>query len=75
MIRSTGRWGEINATPRGELLAILDLPSRVRELVRQSASPQQRSGWNIPRKSLKSYGTDFLVWNMQSLVSQGIAVS
>jgi hypothetical protein len=23
MIQSTGRWGEINATPRGELLAIL----------------------------------------------------
>ena len=25
MIQSTGRLGEINATPRGELLAILDI--------------------------------------------------
>jgi hypothetical protein len=32
MIQSTGRWGEINATPRGELLAILGGHTR-RELL------------------------------------------
>ena len=33
---------------------------RVREVVRQSTSPQQRSGWNIPRKSLESLRDRFL---------------
>ena len=57
MIRSTGRWGEMTPCHQASCWRPRFAIPGFGEFVRQSASPQQRSGWNIPRKSLESYGT------------------
>jgi hypothetical protein len=48
MIQSTGRWGEINATPRGELLAILDSPSLGRHAENCCARSYDKRGRKSP---------------------------